>query len=376
MPSAARAWSSRSTGIMPPLCIPVAGATIPGMTDAPSPATLRKWRRRLADEQAEARVYRDLAARRTGEEREILLGLAVAEERHAAHWARLLGDHLGDVGRGATRMRVLAFLARRFGSVFVLALAQRAETRSPYAADADATPAMAADERIHEEVVRGLAARGRARVSGTFRAAVFGANDGLVSNLALVLGVIGGGATTTTVLLTGLSGLLAGALSMGAGEFVSVRSQRELLAASVPDTRDAASVLPRLDVDANELALVYRARGVEPVEADRRAREVLGSDDPAGTASGGRGGRRRGPRGGRVEHGRRAVELLLLRLRRGHPGAAVPVRAARAGRARGRGRARRARAHADRRHRGRAVGRPAAAPGVAPAGHRPRARRP
>ncbi|HKQ43429.1 MAG TPA: rubrerythrin family protein, partial [Pseudonocardia sp.] len=109
------------------------------MTDAPSPATLRKWRRRLADEQAEARVYRDLAARRAGEEREILLGLAVAEERHAAHWARLLGDHLGDVGRGATRMRVLAFLARRFGSVFVLALAQRAETRSPYAADADAT---------------------------------------------------------------------------------------------------------------------------------------------------------------------------------------------------------------------------------------------
>jgi len=255
------------------------------MTEPPTPATLRKWRRRLADEQAEARVYRDLAARRTGEEREILLGLAVAEERHAAHWARLLGDHLGDVGRGATRMRVLAFLARGFGSVFVLALAQRAETRSPYAADADATPAMAADERIHEEVVRGLAARGRARVSGTFRAAVFGANDGLVSNLALVLGVIGGGATTTTVLLTGLSGLLAGALSMGAGEFVSVRSQRELLAASVPDTRDAASVLPRLDVNANELALVYRARGVEPVEADRRAREVLGSDDPAGTAS-------------------------------------------------------------------------------------------
>ena len=258
------------------------------MTDAPSRATLRKWRRRLADEQAEARVYRDLAARRNGEEREILLGLAVAEERHAAHWARLLGSSIPDpgaVGRGAARMRVLAFLARRFGSVFVLALAQRAETRSPYAADADATPAMAADERIHEEVVRGLAARGRARVSGTFRAAVFGANDGLVSNLALVLGVIGGGATTTIVLLTGLSGLLAGALSMAAGEFVSVRSQRELLAASVPDTRDAASVLPRLDVNANELALVYRARGVEPVEADRRAREVLGSDDPAGSAS-------------------------------------------------------------------------------------------
>jgi vacuolar iron transporter family protein len=255
------------------------------VSGGPSPATRRKWRRRLADERAESRVYRELSTRRTGEEREILTGLATAEERHAAHWARLLGEDAVDVGRGATRMRVLAFLARRFGSVFVLALAQRAETRSPYDADADATPAMAADERIHEEVVRGLAARGRARVSGTFRAAVFGANDGLVSNLALVLGVIGGGAMTATVLLTGLSGLLAGALSMGAGEFVSVRSQRELLAASVPDTRDAASVLGRLDVDANELALVYRARGVAADEADRLAREVLGSPDPAQSAS-------------------------------------------------------------------------------------------
>ncbi len=146
---------------------------------------------------------------------------------------------------------------------------------------------MAADERIHEEVVRGLAARGRNRVSGTFRAAVFGANDGLVSNLALVLGVIGGGAGTGTVLLTGLAGLLSGALSMGAGEFVSVRSQRELLAASAPDTRDAESVLRRLDVDANELALVFRARGMAQEDAVRLAEDALRSDDPAGSVTAG-----------------------------------------------------------------------------------------
>lgn len=251
----------------------------------PSSRSLRRWRLRLADEREEAQVYRQLAARRSGEEREILLGLAEAEERHAAHWARLLGDEAGPARRATGRMRLLTFLARRFGSVFVLALAQRAETRSPYRADADATPAMAADERVHEEVVRGLAVRGRARVSGTFRAAVFGANDGLVSNLALVLGVIGGGATTGTVLLTGLAGLLSGALSMGAGEYVSVRSQRELLAASAPDTRDARTVLPDLDVDANELALVYRARGIPPDEARRRAEDVLRSDDPAGSVA-------------------------------------------------------------------------------------------
>ena len=188
---------------------------------------------------------------------------------------------------------------------------------------------MAADERIHEEVVRGLAARGRARVSGTFRAAVFGANDGLVSNLALVLGVIGGGVTTSTVLLTGLSGLLAGALSMGAGEFVSVRSQRELLAASVPTPGTPPSVLPHLDVDANELALVYRARGMEPVEAARTRPRGAGQRRPGGHRNRGRGGRRRRPRGGRVQHGRRGVQLLLLRLRRGHSGAAVPVRVCR-----------------------------------------------
>ncbi|KZC95773.1 MULTISPECIES: VIT1/CCC1 transporter family protein [Clavibacter] len=246
----------------------------PARTPDPTPAQVRRWRQYLADERAEAAVYRDLAGRRTGEEREILLALAEAEGRHADHWIELLGDRVGKPVRGDIRTRILGLLARRFGSVFVLALAQRAESRSPYADDADATDAMAADERVHEEVVRGLATRGRMRLSGTFRAAVFGANDGLVSNLALVLGITATGVPNAVILATGLAGLLAGALSMGAGEFVSVRSQRELLEASAPDpgTRDA---LPHLDVDANELALVYRARGMTEEEALAHADEVL-----------------------------------------------------------------------------------------------------
>jgi len=241
---------------------------------ARSAGTLRTWRRRLADERAESTLYRRLADRRSGEERAILLELADAEGRHAAHWESLLGEDVGRNRRASLRIGLLAWLAGRFGSVFVLALAQRAESRSPYEEDADATRSMAADERVHEEVLRGLAARGRARVSGTFRAAVFGANDGLVSNLSLVLGVSGAGVATSTVLLTGLAGLLAGALSMGAGEYVSVRSQRELLAASIPGTA-AQSALPHLDVDANELALVYRARGMTVDEARTHATDVL-----------------------------------------------------------------------------------------------------
>jgi len=232
----------------------------------PSDADLRRWRQYLADEQAEAAVYRDLAARRSGEEREILLALAEAEGRHEAHWRDLLGDLAGAPRRGAFRTRLLGFLARRFGSVFVLALAQRAEARSPYDADADATDAMAADERIHEEVMRGLASRGRQRLSGTFRAAVFGVNDGLVSNLALVLGIGATGVSGGTILFTGIAGLLAGALSMGAGEYVSVRSQRELLEASTPNPT-TKSVLAHLDLAANELTLVYRAQGMSgPVD--------------------------------------------------------------------------------------------------------------
>jgi VIT1/CCC1 family predicted Fe2+/Mn2+ transporter len=243
---------------------------------------LRRWRQHLANERAEAAVYRHLARRSTGEEHDILLAIAEAERRHEQHWLHLLGDQVGKPRRADLRTRMLGFLARHFGSVFVLALAQRAEARSTYDTDVDATPAMAADERIHLEVVRALATRGRDRLSGTFRAAVFGANDGLVSNLALVLGISATGVDSHTVLVTGLAGLLAGALSMGAGEYVSVTSQRELLDASTPSP-EAGTALPALDVDANELALVYRARGMSAEEANGHAANVLLNIDVGAT---------------------------------------------------------------------------------------------
>ena len=239
-------------------------------------AAVRRRRRRLADERAEAKVYRELAGRRQGEEREILLAIAEAEERHAAHWEQLLGADAGRVPRGNLRSRVLAFLARRFGSVFVLALVQQAERRSPYDTDLEATRTMAADERVHEEVVRGLAARGRARVSGLVPGR--GVRRQRRPGQQPGPGARGGrraARAPATVLLTGLAGLLSGALSMGAGEYISVRSQRELLAASTPHTADAPQLLPHLDVDANELALVYRARGIPADEAQRRADALL-----------------------------------------------------------------------------------------------------
>jgi len=241
----------------------------------PTKADIRRWQQYLADERAEGAIYRELANRRDGEERTILLGLAEAEKRHEEHWTQLLGEHANVRRRPSVRRILLRLLARHFGSVFVLALAQRSEGNSPYAVDQDATRSMAADELIHEEVVRGLAIRGRNRMSGNFRAAVFGANDGLVSNLALVLGIGATGVSASVVLFTGIAGLLAGALSMGAGEFVSVRSQRELLEASKP-TQITLSAAPELDINANELVLVYKARGMSQEDAEHRAAERLG----------------------------------------------------------------------------------------------------
>ncbi|GAA1873419.1 VIT1/CCC1 transporter family protein [Paeniglutamicibacter psychrophenolicus] len=241
----------------------------------PTPAQIKRWRKYLADEVAEGAVYRELANKRQGEERAVLLGLAEAETRHEEHWRTLLGEHAGKAMSPSIRRTMLRFLARHFGSVFVLALAQRAEGNSPYAGDTDASRQMAADELVHEEVVRGLATRGRNQLSGNFRAAVFGANDGLVSNLALVMGIGATGVATSMVLFSGIAGLLAGALSMAAGEYVSVRSQRELLSASKP-TQVTLAAAPDLDLDANELVLVYKARGMSDEDAAHRAAERMG----------------------------------------------------------------------------------------------------
>ncbi|MEX5302493.1 VIT1/CCC1 transporter family protein [Kocuria sabuli] len=244
----------------------------------PERSQIRRWRKYLAEERAEARIYRLLAARSSGREAEILHRVAEAEHRHAEHWVRLLGPHAATGARPSLYSRLLILLAAHFGSVFVLALLQRAESRSPYDEDQDASDAMAADEAVHEEIVRALATEGRHKLSGNFRAAVFGANDGLVSNLALVMGVGATGTSPAMVLFAGVAGLFAGALSMGAGEFVSVRSQRELLDASQP-TQVTLHVAPNLDLDTNELVLIYRARGMSEEAAEHRAAERLGFFD-------------------------------------------------------------------------------------------------
>ena len=242
--------------------------------EQPTRQQIARWRKYLANERAEAAVYRELARKKKGEERDILLKLADAESRHEQYWQEKLGEYVGMPQKPDLNTQFMGWMAKNFGSVFTLALMQSAESRTPYLDDEDASEQLAADERVHAEVVRGLAIQGREKISGSFRAAVFGANDGLVSNLALVIGVMGSGASTSTLLLTGASGLLAGAFSMAAGEYISVKSQGELLEASRP-AAPATQLAGELDVDANELALIYRARGMSHDEAEAKAQTVF-----------------------------------------------------------------------------------------------------
>lgn len=232
------------------------------------------YRQRLDAERDAAAVYRALATRRHGVEHELLIALARAEERHAAHWAHLLDEPEVPPHRLGLRARILSWLARRVGSLLVLSLVQRAELRDTYSEEPDATPALAADERVHARVVAGLARRRRARASGTLRASVFGVNDGLVSNLSLVLGVAGAGVAPTTVLITGLAGLLSGALSMAAGEYVSVRSQLELIHGR-PPRLDPETLTALRGAGRRELALAFQAEGMSREDAEQRAAELL-----------------------------------------------------------------------------------------------------
>ncbi len=239
-----------------------------------------------------AALYRAMAEASQGELAEIYRELSAAEERHARHWAGKLVE-LGEPEpraedhRPGLKVRLLSFLARRLGTTAVLPILERAEVADAghYDRLPEARRAMAVDERIHARVVaslsptsvRGGIVRGerwhRGDASGALRAAVFGVNDGLVSNLALVMGMAGGRAEGGLVFLAGLAGLLAGAFSMGAGEYISVRSQRELFEREIALEAEEIQAMP--EEEAHELALIYRAKGLPREEAEALAGRIM-----------------------------------------------------------------------------------------------------
>ncbi|HMK14162.1 MAG TPA: VIT1/CCC1 transporter family protein [Burkholderiales bacterium] len=261
---------------------------------------IQRYQNNLRDELDGAALYAALAAAESDPVRKDLFQqLSQAEADHAKFWKEKLdvaGIH--NVRCAPTlKTRLLALLARRFGPKFVLPAIAAAEfaDRNKYANQADAT-ILSSDEQGHAAVVQ--AAMGEMRSRGMIgadiakaerwhrggsgnelRAAVLGANDGLVSNFCLMMGVAGAGVTTNAILLTGLAGLIAGATSMALGEWLSVTNARELARTQIAKEKEEIEQTP--EAEQKELALIFQAKGLNRADAQKVAAELMRDKEAA-----------------------------------------------------------------------------------------------
>lgn len=227
------------------------------------------------EEKESAWLYRVVAECERGTTREALFKeLAQSAEHQADIWLDVIaraGDPPPPDFRPGLRARIVARLTRTFKprAMRGILTAMKVRGMSLYA---QPTP-LGMPVRL-EDVGR----RHQSGVTGNvLRAGVFGVNDGLVSNAALIYGIAGAGAESSVILLTGVAGLLAGAFSMAAGEYVSVRAQREMFEYQIGLERDELAAYP--EEEAAELTLIYTAKGMEPAEA-RRLADMLIQDPP------------------------------------------------------------------------------------------------
>jgi len=224
------------------------------------------------EEKRSAYLYRVMAEAEVGTPRaELFNGLAAEAENQAGIWARQAGaaapGYAPDV-----RTRMVAALVRRYGPrpLRAVLVAMKVRGLSVYSHAAPGHPLPTTLDEVGKRH-RGVSG------GGNLRAAVFGVNDGLVSNASLILGVAGASANNSIILLSGVAGLLAGAFSMAAGEYVSVRSQREMFEHQIGLERDELAQYP--EEEAEELALIYAARGLAREDAQKLAKAIIA--DPA-----------------------------------------------------------------------------------------------
>ncbi|MFM8349824.1 MAG: VIT1/CCC1 transporter family protein [Actinomycetales bacterium] len=274
----------------------------------------RRFLRYLEAERNAALLYRALAQTVDGDRRAALLELADVEDAHAAHWVDKLTEYGVAVPPAPTTLdpsdATLVARARATGLQDVLGHLEEVEGAAVgmYDDEPEALATMSQDERDHAAAFRAMrtqpertqpAAVAQARPrrtlqrkakgdgelwhrgdrSGATRAAVFGVSDGLVSNTALVMGFAGASPGNSTILLAGLAGLLAGAFSMAAGEYVSVASQRDLFRREIELERAELQAKP--DEERKELELIYRAKGLSPEVAAASASQIMADPDKA-----------------------------------------------------------------------------------------------
>ncbi|MEX2081133.1 MAG: VIT1/CCC1 family protein [Dehalococcoidia bacterium] len=261
---------------------------------------IRRFERNYREEVDGAALYEVLAAaERNPALRELYGKLAATETRHKDLWAQKLREAGAPVPSvsASRKVRFIGWVARRFGPDTVAPFVTRMEAGATAMYDTQPEAIehnLPADERSHARIFREIGRSSRvvsaagaiARIEGrhrfatsgnALRAAVLGANDGLVSNLALVMAVAGANPGRDVVILAGFAGLLGGAISMALGEWISVQSSREAFESQLAVERDELELIP--DEEEAELALIYQAKGLSAEEAQLAAARIIA--DPA-----------------------------------------------------------------------------------------------
>ncbi|MCX6081779.1 MAG: VIT1/CCC1 family protein [Chloroflexi bacterium] len=254
---------------------------------------IERFKQNLQKEVDGAALYLVLASKEARPEmKTVYERLAESEQRHAQFWREKLAEAgVKNLKEGTTwRTQTLIWLAQRFGPQFVLSTVtsnEKADSNAYASQPEEETAAMSAEEQAHARLLSAASSgggisgsivaetEGRHRSSGgnALRAAVLGANDGLVSNLSLVMGVAGAELAGQGILITGLAGLLAGAGSMALGEWLSVQSSRELYERQIKIEREELAANP--EEEAEELSLIYQAKGIPEARARDLANSLL-----------------------------------------------------------------------------------------------------
>jgi vacuolar iron transporter family protein len=253
----------------------------------------------LAEEIDAAYLYRELAMVETIEERRTLFQkLAEVEDRHVERWEQVLAEQGGVVSTTRLptgRARLVAWLARRLGPGFVLPMILREEGREVAAylrlakqstdpSTSETAATLAADSATHaQELSRILGKPGEpwhsSEAGGYLRSVIYGFNDGLTAIFGLVAGVIGYGFTAKVVIVTGISGAVAQALSMAASGYLAAKSEAEVHAHDVEMERYEIRLMPELEEE--ELALIYEAKGLPPDQARSTAHALMADPEKA-----------------------------------------------------------------------------------------------
>jgi VIT1/CCC1 family predicted Fe2+/Mn2+ transporter len=258
-------------------------------------SSLDDFEHHLGDEADAAYLYRALASAEPDERRRAIYErLAAVEDRHVAIWSDLLARHGRRPGphRPSVRARLLARMGKRFGSGFLLPILLAEEGREVkgyldlHRSTAAGAPGkgealtLARESAEHATTLADIAGRPgepwhRTRSGGYLRNVVYGFNDGLTANFGLVAGVIGAMSVQQhqMVIVAGVAGLIADALSMGSSGYLAAKSEQEVYAHEIAMERDEIALMP--EVERDELALIYEAKGLDAAEARSLATRVM-----------------------------------------------------------------------------------------------------